>query len=112
MKQLKSGQIDHNSTDCRYVGWVADCGLGNRMLSITSAFVYALLTNRVLLIDQEYEMVGLFCEPFPNTSWILPEDFPFKKNLRGFNQKDSYSYGNLLKKNTINYSTQLLPSYL
>ncbi|KAI9156408.1 hypothetical protein LWI28_005897 [Acer negundo] len=112
LKQLKSGQIDHNSTDCKYVVWVADCGLGNRMLSITSAFLYALLTNRVLLIDQKQEMADLFCEPFPTTSWILPEDFPFKNKLGGFNQKYDHSYGNMLKNNNINYSTQLFPSYL
>ncbi|KAK2634419.1 hypothetical protein Ddye_029211 [Dipteronia dyeriana] len=111
IKQLKSGQID-NSSDCKYVVWVADCGLGNRMLSITSAFLYGLLTDRVLLINQEQEMVDLFCEPFPTTSWILPEDFPFKNNVSGFNQNIGHSYGNMLKNNTINYSTQSLPSYL
>ncbi|KAI9157636.1 hypothetical protein LWI28_025578 [Acer negundo] len=112
IKQLKSGQIDHNSSDCKYVVWVADCGLGNRMLSITSAFLYGLLTDRVLLINEEQEMVGLFCEPFPTTSWILPEDFPFKNKVSGFNQKIGHSYGNMLKNNIINYSTPLLPSYL
>ncbi|KAK1570828.1 hypothetical protein Q3G72_007696 [Acer saccharum] len=112
LKQLKSGQIDHDSGDCKYVVWVADCGLGNRILSITSAFLYALLTDRVLLINQEQEMVDLFCEPFPTSSWILPEDFPFKNKMSGFNQKVGHSYGNLLKSNTINYSTPMLPSYL
>ncbi|KAH7548408.1 hypothetical protein JRO89_XS14G0121900 [Xanthoceras sorbifolium] len=112
IKQLKSGRIDDNSTDCRYVVWVAYCGLGNRMLSITSAFLYALLTNRVLLINQEHDMSNLFCEPFPNTSWILPHDFPFKSKFKKFKQKNHYSYGSMLKSNTINYSTELLPSYL
>ncbi|KAK1570852.1 hypothetical protein Q3G72_008083 [Acer saccharum] len=112
LKQLKSGQIDHDSGDCKYVVWVADCGLGNRILSITSAFLYALLTDRVLLINQEKEMVDLFCEPFPTSSWILPEDFPFKNKMSGFYQKVGHSYGNLLKSNTINYSTPMLPSYL
>ncbi|KAL5734211.1 hypothetical protein ACOSP7_032072 [Xanthoceras sorbifolium] len=112
IKQLKSGRIDDNSTDCRYVVWAAYCGLGNRMLSITSAFLYALLTNRVLLINQEHDMSNLFCEPFPNTSWILPHDFPFKSKFKKFKQKNHYSYGSMLKSNTINYSTELLPSYL
>ncbi|KAL5732745.1 hypothetical protein ACOSQ2_032437 [Xanthoceras sorbifolium] len=112
IKQLKSGRIDDNSTDCRYVVWVPYCGLGNRMLSITSAFLYALLTNRVLLINQEHDMSNLFCEPFPNTSWILPYDFPFKSKFKKFKQKNHYSYGSMLKSNTINYSTEWLPSYL
>ncbi|KAK3228683.1 hypothetical protein Dsin_000564 [Dipteronia sinensis] len=104
IKQLKSGQIDHNSSDCRYVVWVGLAGLGNRMLSITSAFLYALLTERVLLINQEYDMAGLFCEPFPNSSWILPEDFPLKNKLRRFKQNYDHSYGKMLKDNEINYS--------
>ncbi|KAI9156816.1 hypothetical protein LWI28_012624 [Acer negundo] len=112
MKQMKSGQIDHNSSDCKYVVWAGLAGLGNRMLSITSAFLYALLTDRVLLTDQEYEMAGLFCEPFPNTSWILPDDFPFKSKLRRFKQNYDHSYGKMVQSSTFNYSTQLLPSYL
>ncbi|KAL5732725.1 hypothetical protein ACOSQ2_032417 [Xanthoceras sorbifolium] len=108
---MVSGQID-NSTDCRYVVWVAFCGLGNRILSITSAFLYALITNRVLLINQEHDMGGLFCEPFPDTSWILPEDFLFKSEINSFEQNYNYSYGYMLKSNIINYSTELLPSYM
>ncbi|KAK3211748.1 hypothetical protein Dsin_016454 [Dipteronia sinensis] len=111
IQQLVSGEID-NSTDCRYVVWVAFCGLGNRILSITSAFLYALLTNRVLLIDQEHDMAGLFCEPFPDTTWILPEDFLFKSEISSFEQNYNQSYGNMLKSNIINASTELLPSYL
>ncbi|KAL5734218.1 hypothetical protein ACOSP7_032079 [Xanthoceras sorbifolium] len=79
IKQLVSGQID-NSTDCRYVVWVAFCGLGNRILSITSAFLYALLTNR--------------------------------SEINSFEQNYNYSYGYMLKSNIINYSTELLPSYM
>ncbi|KAK2656238.1 hypothetical protein Ddye_009290 [Dipteronia dyeriana] len=111
IQQLVSGEIDY-STDCNYVVWVAFCGLGNRILSITSAFLYALLTNRVLLINQEHDMAGLFCEPFPDTSWILPEDFLFKSEISSFEQNYNHSYGNLLKSNIINASTELLPSYL
>ncbi|TXG50560.1 hypothetical protein EZV62_023084 [Acer yangbiense] len=112
IKQLKSGQINHNSSDCRYIVWVAGYGLGNRMLSITSAFLYGLLTDRVLLINQEYEMIGLFCEPFPNASWILPEDFPFKNKLRRFKQNYDHSFGKMVQSNTFDCSTELLPSYL
>ncbi|KAL5732733.1 hypothetical protein ACOSQ2_032425 [Xanthoceras sorbifolium] len=88
IKQLKSGRIDDISTDCRYVVWVKYGGLGNRMISITSVFLYALLTDRVLLINQEHDMSNLFCEPFPNTSWILPHDFPFKSKFKKFKPKN------------------------
>lgn len=111
MKQIKSGQID-SSSECNYVIWVASCGMGNRILSITSAFLYALLTNRVLLINEEPEMEDLFCEPFPNASWILPNDFPFKDQFDSFKQNYAYSYGNMLKKKAITASMESLPSYL
>ncbi|TXG60366.1 hypothetical protein EZV62_014939 [Acer yangbiense] len=91
-----------SSTECKYVVWIAYSGLGNRILTIASAFLYALLTNRILLIEQKPDMVDLFCEPFPNTSWLLPMNFPFRKNFSSFDQEYENSHGNLLKKNVIN----------
>ncbi|KAJ4884518.1 Fucosyltransferase 3 [Raphanus sativus] len=49
------------------------------MLSLASAFLYALLTKRVLLVEQGVEMADLFCEPFPHTSWFLPSEFPLNE---------------------------------
>ncbi|KAK0603381.1 hypothetical protein LWI29_004349 [Acer saccharum] len=94
-----------SSTECKYVVWIAYSGLGNRILTIASAFLYALLTNRILLIEQKPDMVDLFCEPFPNTSWLLPMNFPFRKNFSSFDQEYENSHGNLLKKNVINSSS-------
>uniref|UniRef100_A0A2N9J4Y1 Fucosyltransferase n=1 Tax=Fagus sylvatica TaxID=28930 RepID=A0A2N9J4Y1_FAGSY len=87
-------------------------GLDNRVLTLASAFLYALLTNRVLLVDQGKDMADLFCEPFPEKSWFLPVDFPLKKRFKIFNQKSPHSYGNMLKKNILNTSRESLPSYL
>ncbi|KAK1290881.1 Galactoside 2-alpha-L-fucosyltransferase [Acorus calamus] len=79
-------------------------GLGNRMLSISSAFLYALLTNRVLLIDRGTDMIDLFCEPFTaEKSWFLPLDFPLNQ-INKFDDKSPESYGLMLKTNTINYT--------
>jgi len=65
--------------DCQFVLWIANSGLGNRMITIASAFVYSLLTNRVLLLDHALtDIAGLFCEPFPKTSWLLPENYDYK----------------------------------
>ncbi|KAH9686522.1 Galactoside 2-alpha-L-fucosyltransferase [Citrus sinensis] len=111
IKDMVSGQND-SSSECRYVVWIARAGLGNRILSIASAFLYALLTNRVLLIDEEPEMANLFCEPFPNATWLLPKDFPFMYRISRFKQNYAKSYGNMLKKNKINASTDLLPTHL
>ncbi|XP_024539944.1 probable fucosyltransferase 8 [Selaginella moellendorffii] len=67
---------DHG--DCQFVVWIAPFGsqgLGNKMLAIASTFLYALLTNRVLLIARDSSaenMDRLFCEPFPKSSWLLP----------------------------------------
>jgi xyloglucan fucosyltransferase len=88
MAQLMSGRnADH--AECKYVVWFPIQGLGNRMLSVVSTFLYALLTGRVLLVHEPPEMEGLFCEPFPGTSWLLPPEFPYKDGF-WWNSNDSY----------------------
>lgn len=52
-------------------------GLGNGLLSLASAFAFALATDRVLLIDSRKNIPKLLCEPFPESSWVLPSDFPY-----------------------------------
>lgn len=88
--------------------------MGNKVLSVTAVFLYALLTNLVMLIDRGEDMVDLFCEPFPKTSWILPLDFPITQKFNGFNMKSPKCYGKVLNSNIINTSTEKssLPFYL
>ncbi|KAF7809096.1 galactoside 2-alpha-L-fucosyltransferase-like [Senna tora] len=114
VQQLRSGDIisSEDSLECKYVVWISFSGLGNRILTVASAFLYAILTNRVLLIDPGKDMPDLFCEPFPETSWFLPTDFPLKSKFDLFEQKTPNSYGNMVKKNMLNTSAQLFPSYL
>jgi xyloglucan fucosyltransferase len=77
MGQFESGR-NGDRRECRYVVWLPIHGLGNRMLSLVSTFLYALLTGRVVLVHEPAEMEGLFCEPFPGTSWLLPlSGFPY-----------------------------------
>ncbi|XP_065866578.1 galactoside 2-alpha-L-fucosyltransferase-like [Euphorbia lathyris] len=97
-------------TECNYIVWTAQAGLGNRILTMASAFLYALLTNRVLLVEFNADMGDLFCEPFQNTSWLLPRNFP--KECRRFNQWNSQTLGNLLKSNIFDSSTSLPPSHV
>jgi xyloglucan fucosyltransferase len=39
------------------------------------AFLYMVLTDCVL-VDLSIEMDKLFCDPFPDTTWLLLWDFP------------------------------------
>ncbi|KAK7325309.1 hypothetical protein VNO77_29469 [Canavalia gladiata] len=94
-------------TECNYIVWTPVNGLGNRMVSMAAAFLYAILTDRILLVEFKDDMVGLFCEPFPNSSWLLPKDFPFSNN-----QGYAETYESMLKKNKENNSKEIFPSVL
>lgn len=111
LEQLKSGN-KIGLTDCNYIVWISFSGLGNRILSLASTFLYALLTNRVLLVDQGKDMADLFCDPFPDKSWLLPRDFPLIDQFDSFNQNSPHCHGNMLKNNAINSSAMSKPSYL
>ncbi|XP_058228365.1 galactoside 2-alpha-L-fucosyltransferase-like isoform X1 [Rhododendron vialii] len=92
-------------SDCNYVVWISFSGLGNRILTLASAFLYSLLTNRVLLVDRGVDITDLFCEPFPDVSWLLPTDFPLTSQFSHFDQKSVHCYGNMLKNNSLADST-------
>ncbi|XP_040376584.1 uncharacterized protein LOC102712148 [Oryza brachyantha] len=103
VKQLRSHQDINMTTDCNYLFLTIHAGLGNRMLEIASAFLYALLTNRILLLDRYQEIDDLFCEPFPGTSWLMPSDFPL--NYGEFTQSTPESYGNMLRNKVVGGNT-------
>ncbi|KAF8713934.1 hypothetical protein HU200_027916 [Digitaria exilis] len=98
---LKSGSSsaaadEADMEECRYVVWLPFDGLGNRMLSMASGFLYALLTGRVFLVPLPPDSGDLFCEPFPNTTWLLPvKDFPVD-NLFGLGLNPEASLTKLL----------------
>ncbi|XP_062169822.1 galactoside 2-alpha-L-fucosyltransferase-like [Alnus glutinosa] len=108
LEQLKSGHYTGPS-ECNYVVWISFSGLGNRILSLASSFLYALLTNRVLLVDPGVDVADLLCEPFPEVSWFLPPDFPLKNQFNNFNQESPQCYGKMLKNITITNSNRLAP---
>jgi xyloglucan fucosyltransferase len=109
VKELGSGQFS-DSSDCKYVVWISFSGLGNRILTLASSFLYALLTDRVLLVDPGVDMIDLFCEPFPDASWFVPPDFPLNSQLNNFNQDSNQCHGKMLKTNSITNST--VPSFV
>jgi hypothetical protein len=103
VEQLRSGKSHGGaigSPECRYLVSISYQGLGNRILAAASAFLYAVLTDRVLLVDPSNEMGELFCEPFPGTTWLLPPDFPLT-SYTNFSIDTAESYGNMLKSKVI-----------
>ncbi|GAU13360.1 hypothetical protein TSUD_192720 [Trifolium subterraneum] len=109
VNELGSGQFS-NFSDCKYVVWISFSGLGNRILTLASAFLYALLTDRVLLVDPGVDMTDLFCEPFPDATWFVPPDFPLNSQLNNFNQDSNQCHGKMLKTKSITNST--VPSFV
>uniref|UniRef100_A0A1J3FYH2 Fucosyltransferase n=1 Tax=Noccaea caerulescens TaxID=107243 RepID=A0A1J3FYH2_NOCCA len=96
--------------ECRYIVWLPMAGLGNRIISLVSVFLYALLTQRVILVDQRKGLADLFCEPFPGPSWLLPLDFPLMNQIDHFQWGHSHCYGTMLRNHAI--KSTALPSYL
>ncbi|KQJ90517.1 galactoside 2-alpha-L-fucosyltransferase [Brachypodium distachyon] len=98
--------------DCNYLVWAPSSHLGDRVLSMASAFLYALLTRRVFLVHVTGDMAGLFCEPFPGASWELPSGF-LVPNLTQLHRGSDSSYGNLLRANKVPAGVrgESLPSY-
>ncbi|KAM0894582.1 hypothetical protein ACQ4PT_024374 [Festuca glaucescens] len=115
-EQLRSGNSRDGGTgspDCKYLVSISYRGVGNRILAAAAAFLYAVLTDRVVLIDPSNEMGVLFCEPFPGTTWLLPPDFPLT-SYTNFSIDTPESYGNMLKKKVISAAsttTQQLPAF-
>ncbi|CAN6170664.1 unnamed protein product [Urochloa humidicola] len=96
--------------ECRYIVWLPFDGLGNRMLSMASGFLYALLTGRVFLVAVPPDSNGLFCEPFPNTTWLLPvDDFPVA-NFFHLGPHPEMSLTRLLANNKFTVAGDYLPA--
>lgn len=67
---------------CQYLVYIEGGeGLGNGLLSLMSAFVFAMATGRVLLIDSRKNIATLLCEPFVGSSWVLSPNFPYTELL-------------------------------
>ncbi|CAL5022639.1 unnamed protein product [Urochloa decumbens] len=107
LRRLESGNggAATDIDECRYLVNISFRGLGNRMLAVTSAFLYAVLTERVLLVHwgNKGGADGLFCEPFPSATWTLPRAAAGNKrysplgNLDEYNEGSEKSLGNMLQ---------------
>ncbi|KAL3699920.1 hypothetical protein R1sor_017942 [Riccia sorocarpa] len=69
------GSVPKN-TSCKYVIWSDMDGNGNQLISLVSAFLYGLMTGRVLLMTPKAQLQYMLCEPFPFSSWLAPEGIP------------------------------------
>ncbi|CAL9087700.1 unnamed protein product [Musa acuminata var. zebrina] len=115
IERLKSKQSSA-IMECNYIVWIPHYGLGNRVVSLVSSFLYALLNDRVLLVHVPHELTDLFCEPFPGTSWVLPSDFPVH-NFQNFDKDTPQSFGNMLRDKVISIDMRssanaTLPAYV
>ncbi|CAJ1951435.1 unnamed protein product [Sphenostylis stenocarpa] len=104
-------KIEHSmnkgvATMCKYLIWTSANGLGNQMIDLVATFLYAILTDRVLLLKFGKDKHGLFCEPFLNSTWVLPEKSLF------WDEKHIETYQILLEKDKATNSTEDLPSVL
>jgi xyloglucan fucosyltransferase len=64
----------NTSSGCKFVIAEAKTGMGNKVLLMTSAVVYAILTQRVILIPTSTSIPGIMCEPFLGSTWALSDD--------------------------------------
>ncbi|EPS59581.1 hypothetical protein M569_15224, partial [Genlisea aurea] len=94
-----NGTVSGGPNECRYIIWKSASGMGNKMMTLASTFLYALLTDRVLLISHDNDIPDLFCEPFPESTWLLPLDFPLSSRIAkdlGKNSEDKL--GNMIRR--------------
>ncbi|BBN16562.1 xyloglucan fucosyltransferase [Marchantia polymorpha subsp. ruderalis] len=81
-----SGNLTHyfmtksTSNGCKFL--IADVmggsGLGNKILVVLSNILYAILTQRVVLVPTDTLLPFVFCEPFEGSSWRVDNDsIPF-----------------------------------
>ncbi|CAI5502184.1 unnamed protein product, partial [Closterium sp. Naga37s-1] len=72
-------KLEAPRSTCSYLVWYEPQtrpSVAQRLLSLLSAFLYALLTHRALLVDTHGDLPSLLCNPFPRSSWWLPAGLP------------------------------------
>ena len=68
-----------NDSGCKFLvgGIPPKAGLGNKVLSMISGLLYAILTQRVFLVPAETLVPGIMCEPFEGSSWLFDPEKKF-----------------------------------
>ncbi|CAJ1951433.1 unnamed protein product [Sphenostylis stenocarpa] len=106
MRKIVGPKNSGTAATCKYLIWKPVNGLGNQMISLAATFLYAILTDRVLLVKFGKDKHDLFCEPFLNSTWILPEKSPLG------NEHHIPTYQILLQTDKGSNSKMNLPSVL
>ncbi|KAL2607528.1 hypothetical protein R1flu_026101 [Riccia fluitans] len=65
----------NTSIACNFLIAEPHFGLGNKLFHTSSAFLYAILTQRVMVIPDSTDIPELMCEPFAGSSWGMSEGF-------------------------------------
>jgi xyloglucan fucosyltransferase len=84
---------DREEPFCQYLIWYSGetAGLGNKIINLVPSFLFAVLTQRVLLLHHDLRhsiLTNLFCEPFQGSSWRLPADFPVYEEAASRNENE------------------------
>ncbi|KAL3696028.1 hypothetical protein R1sor_010104 [Riccia sorocarpa] len=60
---------------CKFVVAETHFGLGNKLYHLSSVFLYAVVTQRVILVPESTTVPAIMCEPFPGSSWKMKPRF-------------------------------------
>ena len=65
------------TSSCKFlIMEIEGVGLGNKVALLISGMLYAILTQRVILLNTNSLMPSTMCEPFLGSSWLLDVQFP------------------------------------
>ncbi|KAG0589915.1 hypothetical protein KC19_1G057100 [Ceratodon purpureus] len=69
------------TSNCKFlIMEIEGVGLGNKIALLISGMLYAILTQRVVLLNTNSLIPSTICEPFLGSSWLLDEQFPLPGN--------------------------------
>ncbi|KAL2642572.1 hypothetical protein R1flu_010159 [Riccia fluitans] len=60
---------------CKFVVAETHFGLGNKIYHLSSVFMFAVVTQRIMLIPETTSVPAVVCEPFPGSSWKMKPRF-------------------------------------
>lgn len=70
------------ASSCKFlIMEIEGVGLGNKVALLISGMLYAILTQRVILLNTKSLIPLTMCEPFVGSSWVLDRQFPLPGRL-------------------------------